>query len=73
MIIPLVVAVGVGVAVGRATKPCPACGPDTPLTRNAARTLLQARDAVDRLEPVLVPLSRGNTPSPRAILDVIRG
>lgn len=72
MIIPAVLGVGVGVIVGRATKKCGAGG-GPGLTQNAARTLLQAESAIERFRPVLVPLSRGDTPSVRALIQVARG
>ena len=72
MIIPAVLGVGVGVLVGRATRRC-GSGGGPGLTQNAARTLLQAESAIDRFKPVLEPLSRGNTPSVRALIQVARG
>ena len=71
MIIPAVIGLAIGVVVGRASKDCDTSSP--PLTQNAARTLLQTRDAIDRLEPVLQPMARGRTPSVRAVAEVLRG
>lgn len=73
MIIPAVLGVGVGVLVGRATKRCQSGDGGPGLTQNAARTLLQAESAIERFRPVLEPLSRGNTPSVRALIQVARG
>lgn len=71
MIIPAAVGLAVGFFIGRASKDCDTSSP--PLSQNAARTLLQTRDAIDRLEPVLRPMSRGRTPGVRAIAEVVRG
>jgi len=73
MIIPAVLGLGVGVLVGRATKRCKSGDGGPGLTQNAARTLLQAESAIERFRPVLEPLSRGNTPSVRSLIQVARG
>lgn len=72
MIIPLMLGVGVGVLVGRATKRCEPRRGGRSLPQNAATTLLQAERAIEQFRPILEPMSRGRAPAVRDIIRVVR-
>ena len=44
-----------------------------PLTKKSAQILLDTGTAIQNIRPTLVPLAKGEVPSPRDIYDIIRG
>ena len=44
-----------------------------PITQAPAKALISAGDAISKIKPALVPLSKGDIPTPKALYDMIRG
>ncbi|MFT4704626.1 MAG: hypothetical protein ACI81R_002333 [Bradymonadia bacterium] len=57
-------------ALGRASKRCPS-GDARPATQNMARALLQANEALDRLEPALIPIAEGRGIQPLLLVRAL--
>jgi hypothetical protein len=68
-------AFGVGYAICWWGRPMPslADGNGNSVVKNPAQTLLNTSDAIQSIRPILLPISRGQVPSPRDIYNIIEG
>jgi hypothetical protein len=68
----LLAAAGGGFAIGRRSVRCVAPSRRVGFGQGAARSLLQVERSIERLRPVLEPMSEGRTPGISTIANVLR-
>jgi len=66
---------GVGYAICWWGRPMPSLADNSgnSKVKNPAATLLNTSDAIQSIRPILLPISRGQVPSPRDIYNIVQG